>query len=213
MSLPGCPPSHSARDLWPVTPCKTPSLAPASLPGATASPRGAGWAGCRYPGTGLPQNRVLLPGWAEPARAASRWELRPGAPRAPALRQRRGPGAGGPEPGRKSGRWARRSHSTAAIPVSPPTMESTWSVSVLRQPGTWGCWEPAPASPQPHPALLHCWGSRGAQPLTCTTMQAVAVARRPYPSWSAAWISSVYSETACGKRLRHPKVGDELDGG
>lgn len=76
-----------------MTPHKTPSPAPASLPGARASPRGAGVARCRYPGTGLPQNRVLLPGWAEPARAPSHWELRPGAPLAPRLQQRRGPEA------------------------------------------------------------------------------------------------------------------------
>lgn len=69
-SLPACPPSRSAKDPRPATPHKTPSPVLASLPGATASPRGAGAAGCRYPGTGLPQNRVLLPGW----------ELRPGSP-------------------------------------------------------------------------------------------------------------------------------------
>lgn len=37
-TLPGCPLSHLARDLRPVIPHKTPSPAPASLPGATASP-------------------------------------------------------------------------------------------------------------------------------------------------------------------------------
>lgn len=186
-----------------MTPHKTPSLALASLPGATASPRGAGVAGCRYPGTGLPQNRVLLPNWAEPAWAASR-----PAPLAPPLWQHRGPEAGGPEPGGKLGHRARRSHSTASIPVSPPTLESTWSASELRQPGTW-----EQHRLQHSLALSFCAaGAGGAQCLTCTAMRTVAVARSPYPPKSAAWISSVYSGTSWGERLCQPQVGDELGG-
>lgn len=200
-SLPACPLSHSARDLWRVTPHKTPS--PASLAGATASPRGAGVAGCRYPGTGLPQNRVLLPSWAELARAASqepRWHPHSGG--AVALRLaaqslvgswRSGPGGAEAQlpsqsrlppwkaPGahrrcrsraRGAGRSQRRLGRSLAVPVAP-----------------------------------------GAQRLTCTLMRAVAAARSPDPPRSAAWISSVYSGTACGKRPCHPKVGDELGEG
>lgn len=120
-----------------MKPCKTPTPAPAALPGTTASPHQAGEAGCRYPSAGLRQDRALLPSWAEPAQVASPWEVRPGAPPAPMLWQRRGPGAGRPEPSGMLGRQARRSRGGAAILASPPSLESALSASALWQPGTW----------------------------------------------------------------------------
>lgn len=171
---------------------------------------GAGKAGCRYPGVGLRQHQALLPSWAEPMQVASPWEVHPGALRAPRLRQHRGPGAGGLEPGRTLGSQARRSRGGAAIPA--------WKAPGARQcRGSWadggGCQEQAMASLQPH-LPVHCWGAWGwAQHLTCTLMWAVAVARSLEPSRLTAWISRVYSGTACSERQCHPQMGGESQTG
>lgn len=174
--LPGSPLSCSAWGPRLVTPCKMPSPAPAALPGTTASAHRAGEAGRRcYPDTGPQQDRALLPGWAELAQVASHWEVRPGAPPAPTLRHHCGPGVGGPEPGGTSGRRARRSHGGATTPASPPSLESTRSVSARGS-----CQEHAAASPWPKPAHLPAVGARGwARRLTCTLMRTVAVACSP----------------------------------
>lgn len=157
--LPGSPLPHSGR----ATPRKMPSPHLAARPSTAAFPHGAGKAGCRYPGVGLRQHQALLPSWAEPMQVVSPWEVHPGAPPAPRLRQHRGPGAGGLEPGKTLGSQARRSRGGAAIPA--------WKAPGARQcRGSWadggGCQEQATASLQPH-LPVRCQGAWGwAQHLT-----------------------------------------------
>lgn len=209
MSLPGCYLSHSPRDLWLMTlhkmpsPAPAPFLAPQPLPvelvwlDAAILARGSRRTGCSSP-AGLSRHGRLPTGSCaqEPHEhphcssavaprlwPRARWE-------AGTLGQEEPQHSCRPSLASHRGKHLERIGAAAAGHVGLSGASTGFTTASL-----------CPSALPQH---------RGS--LTCTVMRAVAVARSPYPPWSAAWISSVYSGTTCGKRLCRPKVGDELDG-